>query len=66
MSISKTMPNPLLPALSSKVRRMCSHDDRMSCADERVPSTMSSLVKMESQVDECIGLIETRFREFSR
>lgn len=28
--------------------------------------TMSSLIKMESQVDECIDVIETRFREFSR
>lgn len=28
--------------------------------------TMSSLIKMESQVDECIDVIETRFRELAR
>ncbi|KAH8758356.1 cytochrome P450 family protein [Diaporthe sp. PMI_573] len=28
--------------------------------------TMSSLVKMEAQVDECIALVETRFREIAR
>lgn len=34
--------------------------------DRMVNSTMSSLLKMESQVDECIILIETRFRELAR
>lgn len=34
--------------------------------DRMVNSTMSSLIKMESQVDECITLVETRFRELAR
>lgn len=35
-------------------------------ADTMVNSTMTSLVKMETQVDECIALVETRFRELAR
>lgn len=35
-------------------------------ADETLNSTMSSLVKMEAQVDECIALVETRLREIAR
>lgn len=34
--------------------------------DSMVTSTMSSLIKMESQVDQCITLVETRFRELAR
>lgn len=38
----------------------------ITLANKTLNSTMSSLVKMETQVDECINLVETRFRELAR
>lgn len=50
-----------------KGNRIRSHNKQnKTLADKTANSTMSSLVKMESQVDECIELVETRFREFAR
>lgn len=50
-----------------KCNRIGSHTEQnKTLADKAFTSTMSSLIKMESQVDECIDLVETRFRELAR